>query len=248
MQFDPKGVNLAIEYAETFTIFRSMTFERGYYEFLIGSVTLDSYHSIETSITYILDCTHGYHKTTVHLASRYPDISDNINNPLSVFPYKVWIATLFSLTLITICTLNIIYVYDGIKPKNIKSNLEVSQIVLRLSAGFTEPDDEAWFKNYSAGKFIMLVYSVASFFIVSLYNVDIRAKIIVPEMEKPIDTMNDIDFRVTKILLDYNEGTKLTLSDQAHLFNLLTIYANLTADSIFVCFHYIFYCNCWKIS
>ena len=114
-------------------------------------MTFDSYKTIETGITYILDCTHGYHKTTVHLTAKYPGLSKNVNNPITVLPYKVWIAIFFSLSIFTLYTLSVINVYERIRPQIVKPNLESSQVVLRLMSGLTEPDDEAWFRNYSSG-------------------------------------------------------------------------------------------------
>ena len=234
ISFDYKGTELAKEYAWTFNILRSMTFERGHFEFLIGSVTLDSYQIIETGIIYIIDCTHGYHKTSVHLVSRFPQINKDGNNPISIFPYQVWFAVLFTLSLLTFCTLNIIYVYAKFQPQLLRSNLEISQVVIRLILGMTEPDFVSWFKGnrHSSGRIIILVHSIASFFFLSLYNVDLRSKIIVPEMQKSIDSLSDIDFRSTKVLLHFDEGTKLTLSDQSQLYNLVPLNVGIKAKTV----------------
>ena len=241
LKFDKIGSKLAEKYAWGENILRSMTFERGYYELMVGSVTLDSYKIIETGISYIMDCTHGYHKTTVHLATSFPGTSKVVNNPISVFPHQVWLAIAFSLNIFCLCTLNMIYIYGKIRPQLLKANLESTHVMLRLYPGCTEPDQFKWFKDFSAGRLVLLVFSFSGLFLIAIYNVDLRSKLIVPGMETSIDSLDDIDFGKTKILLHYDEGTKLTISDQIHLTDVVPFYRWVQAKSIQVlpyCIHF----------
>ena len=207
----------------------------GHYTFIIGSLTLDVYQTHESGVIYLLDATHGYHKSSLHLATRFPRKAADGSDPFSVFPWKLWAVIFFSLTLIVLTIFNIWLTYSKIIGGGlIKENLDVTQIILRLTFGFTEPDDEGWFKGFSTGRFTMSLWFLSSFFIVSIYCVDLRARIIVPEMETPINDLDDIDFAKMKIILDYEEGTKLSYSDQALLSNFVPGYKTLNAKSLTV--------------
>ena len=62
----------------------------------------------------------------------------------------------------------------------------------------------------------------------------LRAGIIVPKMEAPINDLDDIDFANMKIILDYAEGTKLYYLDQTLLSNFVPGYKTLNVKSITV--------------
>ena len=68
----------------------------------------------------------------------------------------------------------------------------------------------------------------------SICGILLRATIIVPEMETPINDLDEVDFTKTKIILDYEEGTKLSYSDQALLSNFVPGYKTLNPKSIAV--------------
>lgn len=180
-----------------------MTLSKGHFEFVIGSLTFDLYKQLESGVAYVLDCSQGFHKSTIHLASRYPIQVSEYGNPFIIFPIKLWISIFFALLVFVFVILNIWALYKQINRNLVKSNLEISQIVIRVSIGFTEPDNEGWFRGYSTGRMIMSLWFIASFFLISFYAMDLRAEIIAPDFEKPIETINDIDFATTKIMINY---------------------------------------------
>ena len=110
------------------------------------------FQSQESGLVYAIEPSHGYHRQSVHLATKFPDILNEVNNPINIFPKTVWLATLTCYLLLIIMVNNIIIVYSKVSPQMVKKNLGASQIFLRLLTGFTEPDDEGWFKGYSTGE------------------------------------------------------------------------------------------------
>ena len=71
--------------------------------------------------------------------------------------------------------------------------------------GFSESDDNGWFKTYSTGRFVMLLWFLCNFFLMCIYCVDLRAKTILPEMEHEVNSISDIDFTTTKIVIPFGE-------------------------------------------
>ena len=183
-------------------------------------------------IVHILDPSQGYHRTNIYLATRFPRVANKNQNPLSIFAIAIWLAIAIANTLIVILVFNAIMIYKKVNIALVRSDLDTWQIMVRLWAGFTEPDDEVWFRKFSTGKFLMLLWSISAFFLMAIFNVDLRAKLIAPEIEKPIDTIQDIDFARQKILLEYDEGTKLTSLDQSQFKNLVPKYVELNTKMI----------------
>ncbi len=100
---------------------------------------------------YILDCTHGYDRQSLHLASRYPRQLPS-NDVLSTFSKNVWLAIIASIFMLVATIMLAIYMYTVSDSSLVRSNIELSLIVIRLVAGFTEPDQCSWFKTFSAGQ------------------------------------------------------------------------------------------------
>ena len=98
----------------------------------------------------MMGCTHGYLESSLHLATRYPR-KTNANTIEDIFPRSVWIAIGISLILMTITLLVSIWMYDHLNMGLVREGLEPGQIIIRLCAGFTEPDEEGWFNTYSTG-------------------------------------------------------------------------------------------------
>ena len=184
---------------------------KGYFEFLIGAVTMDAYQPIEGGVVYILDCTHGFDSQSIHIASRFPRplLSNDI---LATFPLNVWLAIGISIFLIIVMVLCSMLVYMQTEPSKVRLDLDVLYIIIRLVAGFTEPDDGSWFKTFSTGRFIMLGYYVFSFFCVALFLQDLRSLLILPRMEDPINFVSQVDFGTTKVALGLPEGIMLTIT------------------------------------
>ena len=108
-----------------------------------------------------------------------------------------------------------IYVYQDCNPDIIRPSLGEVQILLRIIAGFTEPDEEKWFKTFSTGRFLFFIWSLTTFFMCSIFTTDLRSVMISPIMEKPIEKIEDItNFGRRKILMHYDEGALLSPTDQ----------------------------------
>ncbi len=100
----------------------------------------------------ILHCTHGYDRQSLHLATRFPKQLPS-NNILATFPKNVWIASTVTLFLLVATLIISVHLYMNINPKMVRMNLDGPQMVIRLIAGITEPDDGSWFKTFSTGIF-----------------------------------------------------------------------------------------------
>ena len=207
------------------------------------------FQSQQAGLVYVVEPSHGYHRQSIHLATKFPDILNEVNNPINIFPKAVWLATLMCYFLIILMVNNITIVYSKVNPQMVRKQLAASRIFLRLLTGFTEPDDEGWFKGYSTGanchkycntiwdnstflgRFLMSLWFIFSFFIISFYCMDLRADIMVPEMEKPIETLQDIDFGASNIIIDFEEAAKMLLKDQALLSHRVPVYSKLSEKS-----------------
>ncbi len=155
-------------------ISRKITFKEGYFTFLIGSTTLNAYQPLtgnenatkqkpllyvvlaKGGIMYILDCTHGYDKQSLHLATRFPGIL-NSNDLLATFPQNIWMAIVVSLLSLVVTIMITVSVYMRINPNMVRMNLDGIQIIIRLVAGITEYDDGSWFKTFSTGNLLCLL-------------------------------------------------------------------------------------------
>ena len=62
-------------------------------------------------------------------------------------------AMLITLLLLIVIMMVTVYTYMQINPNMVRMDLDGIQIIIRLVAGLTEPDDGSWFKTYSTGKF-----------------------------------------------------------------------------------------------
>ena len=150
-----------------------------------------------------MDATHGYHTSTLHLASRYPTKVAESSNPFKIFPKRIWLAIFITSALFCLLITNAVFIYEHLNPGLVKADVGVSRIIVRLLAGFTEPDNIGWFsRHFSTGRYLMALWFAFSFFIINIYCIDLRSKLIVPEMESPINSNDDIDFTTTKIIID----------------------------------------------
>ncbi len=86
------------------------------------------------------------------MATRFPRPLSSNSALSAVFPNDVWFAIGFSVGILTIFISIAIQVYETVNPSMVRPNLDISQVLLRLLAGFTEPDDEGYFKTFSTGE------------------------------------------------------------------------------------------------
>ncbi len=97
------------------------------------------------------ECTHGYHSMSIHMATRYPNQLSSNTAISSVFPKRIWFAIGFSVGILSIVISIAMQVYEHVEPSMVRLNVDLSQILIRLIAGFTEPDDDEYFKTFSTG-------------------------------------------------------------------------------------------------
>ena len=99
---------------------------------------------------YLIDCSHGYDRHSIHLATRFPKRIP-FNNILATFPLNIWMANLASLLLLVVFLLISVSLYMSINPDLVRMNLDGFQILLRLVFGITQRDDHAYFETFSTG-------------------------------------------------------------------------------------------------
>ncbi len=102
---------------------------------------------------YIVECTHGYDRHSIHLATRFPRQLPS-NDLLATFPKNIWMAMMASLLSLIVFIMITIFIYMQINHEMVRMDLDGVQILIRLVAGITEPDDGSWFKTYSTGNSI----------------------------------------------------------------------------------------------
>ena len=159
------------------------------------------------------------------MATRFPRSLSSNSAISAVFPEEVWFAIGFSVGILAIFISVTIQVYEAVNPSMVRANLDISQILIRLLAGFTEPDDEGYFKTYSTGynvtlrttlkmctinhllgRFLMFVWFLSSFFLASLFSMDLRSIMISPLMEEPVEGVSDIpNYGKTKAMLAFGK-------------------------------------------
>ncbi len=104
-----------------------------------------------------MHCSHGYDRRSIHLATRFPKQLPS-NDLLAVFSTNIWMATLVSLLLLVVTIMIAVNVYMQLDANLVRMDLDGTQIIIRLVAGITEPDDGSWFKTYSTGKVSFSIY------------------------------------------------------------------------------------------
>ncbi len=97
---------------------------------------------------------------------------------------------------------------------NQKTNINVSELIIRLFAGFTEPDSISWFNKASAGMilsfllnwslvtnysgfYLTFIWMALAFFMNMAYLSVLRNQLIRPQFQKPINTLEEAEY-VTK--------------------------------------------------
>ncbi len=127
-----------------------MTFKRGYFDFFIGSTTLDSYQPITGGVMNIMHCSHGYDRQSIHMTTIFPKQLPS-NDLLATFPVNIWMATLVTLFMLVGTITIAINLYVKLDMNLVRTDLDGLHIFLRLVAGITEYDYGHWFKTFSTG-------------------------------------------------------------------------------------------------
>ncbi len=117
----------------------------------------------------------------------------NVSKPFSPL---VWVATLVILLVLSFMLLGTYCLYyrsGHLRKFHLvkKEELPLNFIIFPL-VKITEPDPLPWFKTWSSGKFIVMLWSLFSLFLIMFYTSNLRVKMLTVEYEVPIKTLEDI--------------------------------------------------------
>ncbi len=127
---------------------------------------------------------------TVVLATSFPsynDMSFKIFNPID---YDSWIAIFMSLMVVALTFMFVMFHYGRFMPKRCNCKGDGQEIWFRVIGGATEAMRNGFFKFGIAACTVSMTFELLSFFLIFLYNINLRAYII-GEVERK-DSYNDV--------------------------------------------------------
>ena len=136
----------------------------------------------------------GYveHESLV-VVSRAPIPIETFGNITTPFSLNIWILVVLSILALSSSMLAMYLVYSHQKQMDFlicKENTMSNFLFLLVK--ITEPDPIPWFPKFSAGKGLVLLWSVFTFFVIAFYSSNLRSHIVAIEYEKPLATLNDV--------------------------------------------------------
>ena len=112
--------------------------------------------------------------------------------------FPTWLAYGITLMSLTACMLLIRMVHG------LSKYADISDIILRLIAGVTEPHSLAWFKNVSSSNIIANMWSILALSFFTFYLIEFRSFIIGQKFPNEISDVSEIDFLESGFIYDKN--------------------------------------------
>ncbi len=144
------------------------------------------------------------HQTLARYFTRTPRPTSRFGNIVRPFPIDVW--TLFALSLFLIATIllmcnsvyNLPYLWEyslgkkGVPPLN---------FYLFTYTKLSEPELAPWFKRWSTGRFVTLLWSVQALFMILFYTSNLRAHMVKADYEDPPRSLEEIAATGNKVYI-----------------------------------------------
>ncbi len=132
-----------------------------------------------------------------YIISRQPRALENADAFLLPFSALIWNIISFSLICFGILffTMHSIYISPIMCQNKFHRRKDESRVnfFIFTICKIAEPDPLPWFSaKWSAGKFLVFIWSMYSLLLVSFYNCNLRAHLSAIDHEKPIDTIQDV--------------------------------------------------------
>lgn len=130
------------------------------------------------------------------IGSRHPVNLPPWTNLTNIFAPTVWLITFLCLLLMSVCFLSFYKVYKTLFSNEdmilISESIGFGDFFIKTFASITEPDPISWFKsNANAGRVLILTWALSSLFLNFAFNCNLRAVLLRPTTEKPINSLQD---------------------------------------------------------
>ncbi len=145
-----------------------------------------------------------YSESKLIYVTRAPKPMTSLGSITKQFTIVVWItsaSTIFALAALlylthTLYQVDHIKMYTLAKEEKLKANIWIFPF-----AKITEPEPLPWFKKWSAGKMVVLLWSVLSTFLAHFYTSNFRASLIAVEYEEPPTTLQNVVDRGERVYI-----------------------------------------------
>lgn len=131
--------------------------------------------------------------------SKAPEPTTTIGNLTKPFSVILWLTIFVTLASIC-CGIFISYMtYFSLEIGLAKQEHAHFNLVLFPCFKVTEPEPLPWFSRGTGGHLFVFSWTLFAWFMVMCYQTNLRAHLISQEYDKPVDTLNDVLTRTTKI-------------------------------------------------
>ena len=155
-----------------------------------------------------------------YLFTRTPEKTSAWKNIFAIFHQYVWLMILLSLTLLGLSFLLLFKFYKNMMPySNLITNTDrdVIEFFLKTYASITEPDPLPWFTSEAiSGRILICVWILSCLILNLAFNSNLRATLLRPNSEKPVNTLQDAFERGANIWVQHliPDASKPELIDQ----------------------------------
>ena len=132
--------------------------------------------------------------------SRAPGPVASFGNLTKPFSTQLWMAICMTIAAISFCVFIAHSMYTSLGLATM-AHPEPNQLnfILFPFCKVTEPEPLPWFSRGSGGHFLVFLWTILALLLVMCYQCNLRANLISVEYQKPIDTLQDVLTRSTKI-------------------------------------------------
>ncbi len=133
--------------------------------------------------------------------SKAPSPATSIGNLTKPFSANLWLIIVVTLSSISFGVFMAYRMYSNLDMPIFIEKTEQAQfnLVLYPFCKVTEPEALPWFSRGTGGHLFVFSWTLFAWFMVLCYQSNLRAHLIYQEYEKPLQTLNDILFRTSKI-------------------------------------------------
>ncbi len=173
---------------------------------------VDFYHQV-------FDLVAPYFSVNIIYITRAPLPVTSLENITRQFSATVWIMSLVSISALSLMLYVTYVVYNGGHMKAFElarvEKLRTNFLIFPF-AKITEPDPLPWFKKWSTGKLLVLLWSLLSLLLTQFYTSNFRASLVVVTHEDPPTRLEDVLKRGETV---YNFDLAVDLRCYAMFFN-----------------------------
>ena len=137
---------------------------------------------------------------TFVFASKAPEAITTFGNLTQPFDMSIWLCTFLAVAVIASCIAVAHKLYSNINRKLVKAESQPTNFFLFTFCKITEPEPLPWFfKGLFGGPTLVFLWSLLAWLLIMFYQSNLRAHMIASEYEKPMDTLQDVLDRSTRV-------------------------------------------------